>query len=88
MRVSHLKARGNAAKGEMKNDQALKFYKDSLKLSKRSDILRRETAVLYTNISTVYSDLNNLQNALQNATCATEMDSTWSKVIQICNKMY
>lgn len=88
MRVSYLKARGNAAKGKMKNDQALKLYKDGLKLSKRSDILRRETAVLYTNISTVYSDLNNLQNALQNATCATELDSTWSKVIQICNKMY
>ncbi|XP_065937230.1 TPR and ankyrin repeat-containing protein 1 isoform X2 [Magallana gigas] len=79
MRVSYLKARGNAAKGEMKNDQALKFYKDGLKLSKRSDILKRETAVLYTNISTVYSDLNNLQKALENATCATEMDSTWSK---------
>lgn len=81
MRVSYLKARGNAAKGEMKNDQALKFYKDGLKLSKKSDILRRESAVLYTNISKVYSDLNNLQKALENATCATEMDSIWSKVI-------
>ena len=77
--VQKLRNEGNGCFAKQDYDQALKKYKEAIKICKEHDF-ERELAVLFSNLAAVYIKLNSFEEALECSNESLEFNPEYFKV--------